>query len=228
MRLTCSLVLGGSLLSFATFAGTMGDSLTNYNPHPWLAVASLGYTVFDNSGPGSGQTAIGRFALGKSLHQFGERDTDSNLFQANLIDIGIEFGVQNGARLALAASQAQQLAFNGTGARIQSTIRPMLDFLGTMTFSPMEQHHFFLSAKLGLAYRQWQMDYATINNLSQVTGELQAGVGVPVGEASALSILYQGFYGSSPKLSVNSLNHTASVSNIPAQNGVLVSLSLLL
>jgi hypothetical protein len=213
-----SLALCGCILSVSAHAGVMGHRIqtTDVNPRPWLAVASMGYTLIENTGPGTGQTALGRFAIGKNLYEFGERDTFGNAFHASLMNFGFEFGVQNGARLSLEETA------------VQSTLRPMLDFLGTLTLSPLESQPFFLSAKLGLAYRQWQMDYTTINNLSQITGELQAGGGMPIGDAAAISILYQGIYGSNPKLITYANTNSAHVSNIPQQNGVLVSLSLLL
>ena len=223
MLIARSLALCGCILSLSAYAGTMGHLTQSDNSiRPWLAVASLGYTVIENSGPGTGETALGRFAIGKDLYEWGERDTVSNPFNASLMNFGFEFGVQNGTTLSLLSPR------NTNGLYENSTLRPMLDLLGTMTVSPMESLPFFLSAKLGLAYRQWQQDNQLINNLSQVTGELQVGLGVPVGDAAALSIVYQGIYGSSPDITQDTGENTLHINNIPAQNSVLLSLTLLL
>ena len=231
MNIVRSLALSGCLYSCVTFAGSMGQAMPSYShTHPWLAVASIGYTLVNNTGPGTGQSALGRFAVGKSVYEYGERDNAFNPFHANLMDFGIEFGVQNGARLSLSASETELNAFSDTALApaIQSTLRPMLDFLGTLRVSPLQDKPFFISAKLGLAYRQWQMDVQRVNNISQITGELQAGGGMSIGEAAAISFVYQGIYGSNPKLTFDLADRRATVSNIPQQNGVLMSLSLLL
>jgi len=182
------------------------------NKYPWSITGSLGYTQYQQTGDSSGGALLGRFAIGKGLYLAGH-----SLF-------GLELGVQNGNRMSIGASQA---TLDEMGSLpIWTTVKPMVDLLGTVQVSS-EQHAGFFVLKGGIAYRTWEAERQSINNLSQVAGEVQVGVGVQIVKKATLSLLYQGVFGANNGFTVNA-DHSATLSNIPIQNGVLLSLSLLL
>lgn len=193
-------------------------------PKPYLSfLGSLGYTGYDGSYGGNGQSALGRFAVGLDLYNFGSFkfvQTDTNHFSSRL---GFEVGVQSGKRLPIETTQDNIDLLGGTP--IWTTVQPMLDFLGTLKLTPVARPDFFGVVKGGFALRRWQMDRSTINNLYQVAGEVQAGFGFEVTPHTSLSLLYQGVYGSNPDFRVNAAEFTGKVSNIPMQNGGLLTLS---
>ena len=221
------LVVLGCCLSFTAFAGTMGQApAVVVDMHPWSVVGSIGYTAYQNSYNSNGQTPVGRLAIAKDLFNLGDTGIGNDLFNAAGTHIGLELGVQNGNRMPISVPQATLDTLGGLP--ISTTVKPMLDLLATVQVAPMAETPAFLVVKGGIAYRQWQMDRDTVNNLSEVAGEVQAGVGIPVSDAATLSLLYQGVYGSSPHFTVNTTAATGHVSNIPVQNGVLLSLSMTL
>jgi hypothetical protein len=113
------------------------------------------------------------------------------------------------------------------GLPIQSTVKSLLDLLVTAKTLPLGANDFFAQLKGGIAYRQWQFDDRTsINNLGTIAGELQAGLGYPISPSTTLSVLYQGIFGGTPKLYVETASASASVSTLPIQQGVLLSLAL--
>ena len=218
----------GCCLSFTVLAGAMGDSapVPMADFHPWSAIGSIGYTAFTDVGVGSGGTILGRFAIGKDLFNLGDTGVGGGMFDTASVHLGAELGVQNGTRLSISASQATLDGLSGLPPLL--TAKPMIDLLGTLSWAPMPDVPVLILTKLGVAYRQWQMDYVAVNNVSKIACELQLGLGMAVAEAATLSLLYQGIYGSSPGFTVNSVNGTGHVGNIPSQSGILLSLSLTL
>jgi hypothetical protein len=214
----------GCVLSFSSMAGTMG-AVAPAEYHPWSVIGSLGYTWFDsayNRGPGSdpsaqaaigdGQTALGRFAIAR---EFGSFQT---------VHLGAEIGVQNGNTMRLAVPQAtlDQLG----GLPIQTTVKPMLDLLATASYQPYETTPVFGLVKLGVAYRRMQInDRVTVNDLSQAAFEVQAGLGMAISDRANLSLNYQGVFNGNTTYTVNTTQFTGHISNIPNQNGLLLSLA---
>ncbi|HVT61921.1 MAG TPA: hypothetical protein VHD33_00325 [Legionellaceae bacterium] len=181
--------------------------------HPWAVTASIGYTAFQNAYKGEGQTAVGRLAF------------DYAFFDFESILLGAELGVQNGNSMQLDVSQSTLDELGGSP--IQTTVKPILDLLATAKSLPIADSPFFAQIKGGIAYRRWQFDDRTsINFLSNIAGEVQAGVGLALNRITNLSLLYQGIYGGNPDFIVNSTNETGTINNIPIQNGVLLSLSV--
>ena len=180
--------------------------------HPWSFIGSLGYTNYQNFYHDDGQTGIVRLAIGKSI------------LYTHSLDLGFELGVQNGNTMRFGPS-AELLAL-GALLPIQSTVKPVIDLLATVKSTSLGDSDIFALLKGGIAYRRWQFnDRITINDLSQAAGEVQAGFGYPLTRAVNLSLLYQGIYGSNPNLIVNTTAFTGHVSNIPIQQGVLLSLA---
>ena len=220
------LLLLGCCLSFSAVAGTMGAvSAPMVDMHPWSVVGSIGYTYFQDAATGGG-TPVGRLAIAKDIFNLGDAGMDNDFLDMSSMHLGLEFGVQNGNRMSLKTSQANLDAMGGLP--IWTTSKPMLDLLGTLKFAPMSDSPAFLTVKGGVAWREWYLERDTINNLSQAAGEVQAGVGIPVADAATLSVLYQGIFGSTPNFTANATTGVGHVSNIPVQNGVLLSLSMTL
>lgn len=205
-----------SIVSFTAFAGgpdhmTMpSEQLTQ--AHPWSAIISAGYTNYSNMYSNDGQTAIAGLAINRSI------------FARNNWLFGIEAGVQTGNTMRLEENQA---IFNllGVFAPVSTTEKPILDLTATLKKSFVNSP-FFLEGKAGIAYRRWQFDNInSVNDLSQVGFEAQAGAGYHINHRTDLSLLYQGIFGGNPHLTANGTTGTGIVSNIPTQNGILLSLS---
>lgn len=216
----CALSLLGGCLSFASFAGSMGmpPPMPMIEVHPWSVTASLGYTSYEYGTEGTGQTPLGRLAIGKSMCDLGRSS------------FGGELGVQNGnSVMSLFTPRGGANALNSLGGLpVQATVTPLLDLLGTLRVSISENTPLFFDFKLGLAYRRMYTPVTTVNNKSQFAGEFQGGMGVPITDSATLSFLYQGVYGSALDFTVDTANFTGHIQNIPVQNGLLLSLNITL
>jgi opacity protein-like surface antigen len=205
-------------------AGTMGEGQRE-NDRPWSVIGSLGYSWYDSfyhGGPtadpfaqaaiGDGQTAIGRFAINRTLGAF------------KTIRFGLEMGVQNGntARLAIPQVTLDEIG----GLPPQVTIKPMLALLASVSWQPLENTPVFALIKPGIAYRRMQLnDRVTFNDLSQVGFEIQAGLGMHISDRASLSLNYQGIFDGATSYTINTTTSTGHISNIPVQNGLLLSVS---
>ena len=223
------MAIAGCALSLNVLAGTMGPiEVEAYRP--WSIIGSLGYTWYNNlyqggvgSDPfaqnaiGDGQTALGRFAIARDLGtlHFGAFKT---------VRWGAEIGVQNGNTARLNIPQIQIDALGGLLPQV--TIKPMLDLLATAAWQPVERMPVFGIIKPGIAYRRLQVnDRVTFNDLSQVSFELQAGLGAHIADRALLSLNYQGVFSGSTRYTLNTSTFTGNISNIPTQNGLLLSLA---
>lgn len=219
------ILLGAALaaLSLNLQAGAMSQPYVEQGP--WSVIGGLGYTWYNfgysggaladpsaQSSIGDGQTAIGRFAIARDVTRF------------QSMQLGLELGVQSGntMRLNIPQSTLTQLG----GMPIQANIKPMLDLLATARTEPLMNTPVFGVVKAGVAYRRMQInDRVTVNDLSQLGFEVQAGIGTDITKKAKLSLVYQGIFDGSTNFTVNTTAGTGHVSNIPAQNGVLLNLS---
>ena len=224
MNMKAGLIAVGCALSFTAAAGSMG-AVSAEEYRPWSVIGSLGYTWFNNAyaggqyadvsaqnAIGDGQTALGRFAIARDVGEFQK------------VRFGAELGVQNGNTMRLGISQERLNELGGLP--VQTTVKPMLDLLATASFQPMKTTPVFGLFKAGIAYRRMQInDRVTFNDLSQVAFEVQAGLGMHVSDRASLSLNYQGVFGGSASYAINTTAYTGHISNIPNQNGLLLSLS---
>jgi hypothetical protein len=215
------LSLLGGLFSISTFAGTMGimppPPMPMVEVHPWSVTASLGYTSFDSGTDGTGQTPIGRLGIGKEFCDIGQSS------------VGAEIGVQNGNTMRLFIPQDVLDSLGDGGLPVTARVTPMLDLLGTLRVSFSADSPVFGAAKVGIAYRRlYVLDRSTINNKYQFAGEIQVGAGVGITDSSTLSLLYQGVYGGSLGFTADATVGTGNITNIPVQNGLLLSLNITL
>ena len=225
MRIKAGMIaITGCVLSLNVMAGTMGASAVE-EYRPWSVIGSLGYIWYNNlydggvgadpsaqTAIGDGQTALGRFAIARYFGAF------------KTVRFGAEIGVQNGntARLNIPQVQIDNLG----GLLPQVTIKPMLDILATASWQPVDSVPVFGIIKPGIAYRRMQInDRVTFNDLSEVAFELQAGLGTHISDRATLSLNYQGVFSGNTTYTLNTTTFTGNISNIPAQNGLLLSLS---
>jgi len=218
------ILLAGCVLSFSAMAGTMGTPLSE-EYRPWSVIGSLGYTWYNNfyntasttnpstqAAIGDGQTPLGRFAISRDLGSF------------KTARFGVEIGVQNGNTARLAISQATLDDIGGIAPHV--TVKPMLDLLAIASWQPVARIPLLGIIKPGIAYRHMQVnDRFTFNDLSEVAFELQAGLGVRISDRASLSLNYQGVFDRNTTYTINTTTFTGHTSNIPAQNGLLLSLS---
>lgn len=211
----------GCVLSFGAMAGNMGVAAVD--SHPWSVIGSLGYTWFNGAYDGGlglisqpaiddGQTALGRFAIARDLYDF------------QMFHLGAEIGVQNGnfMRLGLPVGSLDLVG----GSPVQATVKPMLDLLATFSLQAPEITPFFGQAKLGMAYRRMQInDRFTFNDLSECSFEVQGGLGMFISERATLSLNYQGVISGRTIYPISTTAFTGRVTNIPTQNGILLSLA---
>ena len=112
------------------------------------------------------------------------------------------------------------------GFPMNATIKPMLDLLATASYQPMDSSPVFGLIKLGVAYRR-----LTINNLynyndvSEAAFEVQAGLGMPISDRATLSLNYQGIFSGGADYTYNTVTGFGHISNVPNQNGLLLSLA---
>ncbi len=140
------------------------------------------------------------------------------------IRFGVEVGVQNGNTARLAIPQVTLDAIGGLPPQV--TIKPMLDLLATASWQPVESIPVFGLIKPGIAYRRMQVnDRVTFNDLSELAFELQAGLGMHISDKASLSLNYQGVFNGNTTYTINTTTFTGHISNVPVQNGILLSFS---
>lgn len=204
------------VVSASVCAGTMSSARSCVsNTGPWSVTASLGYSVYQDMYSEDGQSAMGRLAIGRAV------------YENKRLTLGMEVGVQNGKTMRLGVPQ-ETLDELGS-LPIQSTVNPMLDLLATIKTAPLGNSSINTQLKAGIAYRRWEFnDRTSINDLSQVAGEIQAGFGYAISSKSSLSLFYQGVFGNHPNFEVDALAQTGHVHSIPIQQGIFLSVTFVI
>ena len=211
MRMKLQLSIIGILLSINVFADGYYTGLTSQD-QPWSVIASVGKSKYHPSYHKDGDTTLARLALGNEMLLTGD------------IALGLELGVQNGSHIHLQIPY-ETLTVLGWFP-VQTTLGPMFDLLVTAKSDPIGSSSFFAQLKGGVAYRHWRIKQKSINDLSQLAGEIQAGFGYPITALASLNLLYQGVFGNNPELQLNTYTKSGHVSNIPSLHGVLLGLSV--
>lgn len=210
---SCALLFGAAMTYFS-------QALAQPKPCPWIFSGSVGYGLFLDMYKNDGQTALGRFSVGKEVFKSDEMAFGSE------ISLGLELGVQTGNSMRLGNDQATLDLF---GLPIQSTIKPTIDFLATLRTNTLENVPLFMQLKAGVAYRHWQFETIdSINTLSKIAPELQLGVGYLISDLAFITFSYQGIFGGNPQLTLYPQDLAAKVTNIPSQNALLIGCSLTL
>lgn len=196
----------GVLLSFNLFADGFSPAHTSQD-QPWSITASFGNGRYQHIQNNDKQTAVGRLALGNEMMLAGD------------YALGLELGVQNGNRLCLKLPSEDI-------PRVHTTISPMLDLLITAKSDPLGTSSFFAQVKGGFAYRYWQINHTTLNDISEIAGEIQAGLGYPITALANLSLLYQGIYGNDPFMTLKTQQNIVAVNHTPPLHAILLALSV--
>lgn len=208
----------GCFLSCVSIAGTMGTPPPPppvADDCPWTITASLGYAALSGAYEGQGESGVGRLAVGKTFRDY-ERSS-----------LGWELGFQTGTTMQLYVPQDTLNVLGGLPITV--TLKPFLDLLATWRFMPISTMTMFGEIKVGAAYRRMDiLMRQTVNNKSQFASEVQAGLGIPITDVAILSLLYQGIYGSNVDFRANATMATGLISNIPIQNGIILSLNVAL
>lgn len=190
------------------------NSYTGFSNLPWSLEVGLGHGKYQHMKFDDGNTVLARIGFGKGLLKY------------KSLLLGLELGVQTGnnSRLSIPHSTQQSLG----GLSIDSEMKPMMDLLLSGKLYPQKKSGFFIQAKGGYAYRQWQFTRSSVNDLSRFDPELQVGLGWDVNRIVSLSLSYQRIFGENPNFKIVSQDCIAHVSGIPAENSVLLELSLYL
>ena len=178
---------------------------------PWSITASMGMGSFQYMESTHGQTALGRLAFDYALTEY----------------LGLEAGIQNGnhMRFALPHETVNILG----GVPVEGTTKPLLDLLVTAktpTFNSALPLYGLI--KGGAAYRQLQMDRETVNDLTQIAPEFQAGIGYKVSKHLDVGLMVQYVAGKNPNVQADALTETGKIANIPTQVAVFLGLTLTL
>ncbi len=212
MRMKLQLGIIGILLSINVFADGYYPESTSQD-QPWSITASVGKGKYHHQiYSKDGEAALARLALSNEMMLSGD------------IALGLELGVQNGSHIRLKIPYETLAVLEWIP--VQTTLGPMLDLLITAKSDPLFGSAFFAQLKGGVAYRKWRMKQKSINDLSQIAGEVQAGFGYPITALATLSLLYQGVFSNEPGLKLNTYTKTGHVSNIPTLHGVLLGFSV--
>lgn len=199
----------GVLFSLIVCSSTYAEVLGNQG---WYVNLGMGYAKINQIQPSDAETIIGKVGLGKTLFRF-----------PHGISAGAELGVQTGNTMRMGISQDQLNTLGGLP--IQTTLKPILDFLATLKIKTGKC--LFLDTRFGAAYRSWQInDRETVNNLSDIRPELEIGLGSKINRRFNLSLLYQTIFSTPYSFTIDPVEDTAHVNNIPQQSGVLLIASI--
>ncbi len=177
---------------------------------PWSMTASIGNGRYQYIHNYTNSTPIGRLAIA------------NDMLLTGALAWGLEVGIQNGNKMYLETYNPTAPFFEW----LPTTLGPMLDLMVTAKSDPIGGSSIFAQLKGGIAYRSWQIDNQTIKDISQIAGEVQAGLGYPLTTLASLNVLYQGVFGNEPNLAFNTYNKTSHLNNLPSLHAVLLGFSL--
>lgn len=196
------------LFSVSGFAKTCFDC----TPFYWGISGSFGAGFFNDAYGRDGNSFVGRLSL------------EAQYAVNDLFHLGLESGIQNGNTMRLAVPQ-ETLDVLG-GEPVHATIKPMVDILATLKWTPFNSG-LFGYVKGGVTYRYLQVDINEVNSLTKLTPELQTGIGYGFGERSYISLGYQHFFGKNPNYQVNPDTAKGWIENIPSQDAILLGVTVL-
>jgi hypothetical protein len=204
------------LISLPAFATT--DYKSNNMVPAWLTSrvymgAYGGYGTIDGAYENDGDFTQGRLSLGLNAYQY-----QRAMF-------GAEIAVQSGNSMRLQVSPAVLAALGGLP--VQVTLKPFVDLLVTVKGQITDRFPLIAFLKGGIAYRQMQLNdrISSKDYLSQVNGELQAGLGYKLTEYATLTAFYQGIYSkSSAGVSVDPTGEFTYINQIPTQQAGFVGI----
>lgn len=210
MKIKLQSCLLGILLSFQLYASGFSPTMTTQD-QPWYITASFGTSRYEYIYPKDKTTAVGRLAV------------ENELLLAGNYALGLELGLQSGARLKLDIPKETITLLGWIPAR--TSLGPMLDLLVTAKSDPIGNTLFYTQFKGGVAYRYLQVNHNPYKDMTKLAGEIQAGLGYPISALASLNLLYQGVFGGDPKFQIDKSKKIEQVSNIPPLHAILLGLS---
>lgn len=213
MRNTKELIMKQKIILLLTLMNLTGLTYAYNETHfkPWTVNAAFGMGHTPDMTNNDGQSAVGRFSLGRTLF--------TNPYWQADIEAGIQSG--NTQRLALSKESIDVLG----GVPISAQIKPLLDVLIGLETEPMGGFPLIAWMKGGVAFRQLQVDRVEVNDVQAYSPEIQAGFGYRINEQATITMGYQTIWGKKPILTVNSETETGVLHHIPAQQAVLIGFS---
>jgi hypothetical protein len=188
-------------------------------PGFWLISASMGYAHYKDVFSHDSNAFVGRAAIGINPIHLAWRK----------LAIGLEAGIQSGNSMHINVSQ-EDLNKMG-GGPYSSTMKPMVDLLGTLRVSLNESDTLSFILKGGAACRQWTFESDEISSKTQISPELQVGLGVNITPRIKLVAYYQGVYSGNANLTVKAMSEykdDGSVQNTPTQHGGFLGVEIAL
>lgn len=197
---------------FLINASAYAKSCFDCSPFYWGISGSFGMAQYNDAYAQDGRSFIGRLGLEV---QYALND---------LALIGLESGIQNGNSMRLNVPKTVLDVLGGEPVHV--TIKPTIDLLGTLKITPFNSG-IFAYFKGGAAYRHLQVDINEVNDVTQITPELQAGIGFGFNDNNYLYVGYQGLFGKNTNYTVNPDTGKGYIENIPSQNSVLIGVSVM-
>ncbi|HHS8316193.1 TPA: outer membrane beta-barrel protein [Legionella pneumophila] len=183
-------------------------------PMRWGFSGSIGLTHYDASYHHDGNSAMGRLSI-NAQYAF-----------SDFFALGLEVGGQSGntMRLDLEQSTLDELG----GEPVSLLIKPAADLLFTAQITPFDESGFYGVMKAGVAFRQAQVNRNDVNDLSQTSPEIQAGMGYKLNDNLAIHLTYQQIFGGNPNYQINPVTETATINDIPTQKTLMLGVSLII
>ena len=179
---------------------------------PLYVGAYGGYGHIDGGYHWGADTTMGRLAIGLHLKEY------------HALLFGAEVGFQSGNTMRLYASP-EIIADNGY-LPIQSTLKPMVDFLVSVKGRFTYNSSIFYLLKGGVVFRQLEIENKSSpsDTLHKFNGEFQGGLGYAITNHVLLTAFYQGIYSShSAGVQLDTFND-ATISKIPTQQAGFLGL----
>ncbi len=207
----CIILFVSIFVSIAVCTDACADNPDNHAPKLWQVGMSIGYANYPSSQLEEGNTAVGRLAL------------RINALRLERLTCGLEVGLQNGNDMDFAQSLRTVIDIPA----VHLTVKPTIDFLGTLQVSLTESIFILLNG--GVAYRQLCVSESSITGKQQLSGELQAGLGMKITSETKVVVYYQGIYSNGHTFfEPGPLNIGGSIKNIPTQHAGFLGVEIAL
>lgn len=173
---------------------------------------TAGYGKFQNASQGSGETPVGRIAIG-------------TLWQLNKnVLLGGEIGIQSGNRMQLSNNVAAAFGYSSS-LPLFLTVKLPIDMLAVLKYH--FESPFFVQIKPGVVYLRTMTDSIDIPSQSKLLPELQVGAGFDLTCNTRIVLSYQQFFGQTPTLTnINSATGTANLNHVPSWQAGIISFEI--
>ena len=170
-----------------------------------------GYGRMQDADASTGQSGMYRIELGSFF----------NLTRS--IKLGSELGFQNGSQMLLTNESTSVLGDNNLPVTLYTSTP--VDFLATIRIEPYQM--FFFEIKGGAVHENISINGADVNTNYEWLPEVQFGAGINLNSKNRRSIVYQRFFGRSPKL-VDLVEETwvSTLNGAPTMQAILLTAAI--